>query len=886
MENYYYNPGNLDVNNEITKSNNYPNNLDYIQNEKNMNNLLDEHFRKYLVNKCPKSKYNLDVESSEEEINTKEDIIQTKNDDEIEHISTGRFKFTYNQLEQEDINKIEKEKELNNDKNNFTEQEDIKDINNKNNNIPNESSKITNNICIIINKQEVKENHIEKEEINKSISFEYLNTFGNEEEGNNENCNTNKIKIDENLNYQKSKKIKKRNNKRPLLVKLKHKKNNSYVENTNLKYNSILGENTLNNNYNYSYVQNESSDEEGKKYTLHRKLTQKQKKLKTLEKNIEQKTIEIKEKKNIIDKIEKKHNRSITFGNENCFFGNKLGVKEGFTNKDSDLSMTEKKNKKSMNNNYNMKNNYYNIGNKSINPENKYLNDISMNNAQNNKYIDLEKKFYSTISHDLNNDKLNISFNKSIEQKRKLLGIPLNQNEFQKINQKIYEEMNEEEEKVINQKLSIFKKRQDEILKIYEKKNLINQQSRENIKNFSKKKHNSYTSNNNGAKIKQKNPIRIIYNDNLSKSNFLNNNLEKESNINDYKNIIKLGNEIRYRNINYNNSYSGKNNFIKKNKNRISNSQENIYDYNKIKNNNNEKSQNNNHIKKKIKVFRNKEKLKDNKNLITKNNKKKSKEQNELKNTSRLNYQKEKKMYENKSYYSKYLSKLFGYNDKDSNQKNKKASTKNINNLNTNKRNTYINYNNNNLIIDNSKNSMVNINTNNNNNEITPTNKNKAIYSSKNSDEIMTIQDNEDVKTIHIIKKRNKSPQIIPKKLPVNESQTQNKIQNQNNEIKKKENIKEKKVEKKEYKSTNSGPGRGISALRRINQKIENYKKNIFIKKKKKPKAKNSQLKSSSQLKKKFGKQIFAKVKQNNSIRTLPNANENPFKNFDFIDDL
>ena len=205
MDYYYYNPDNIDLNKEISKSNNYQNNLDIIQNDDNMKNLIGEHFKKYLINKSPKIQYKLEIDSSKEGINSKEDVIKTNNDGEIQHLGTGRFRFIANQSEQNNINKNEKEKELNNDKNNITEQKEIKEFqgNNKNNDKPNQSSKITNNICIIINKPEVKENHIDEEDNNKNISFEYLNTFGNEEEENKDNSNKNDKKIDKNLKYQK-----------------------------------------------------------------------------------------------------------------------------------------------------------------------------------------------------------------------------------------------------------------------------------------------------------------------------------------------------------------------------------------------------------------------------------------------------------------------------------------------------------------------------------------------------------------------------------------------------------------------------------------------------------------------------------------------------------
>ena len=104
------------------------------------------------------------------------------------------------------------------------------------------------------------------------------------------------------------------------------------------------------------------------------------------------------------------------------------------------------------------------------------------------------------------------------------------------------------------------------------------------------------------------------------------------------------------------------------------------------------------------------------------------------------------------------------------------------------------------------------------------------------------------------------------------------------NKYKKEENKREDVKTKKEYKNNITVPNRGISALRRINQKIENYKKRITSRRKRRPKNKNQQYKSLSQLKK-IGKHPFG-VKQNKSIQTLPDVNKGPYQNFDFIDDI
>ena len=162
----------------------------------------------------------------------------------------------------------------------------------------------------------------------------------------------------------------------------------------------------------------------------------------------------------------------------------------------------------------------------------------------------------------------------------------------------------------------------------------------------------------------------------------------------------------------------------------------------------------------------------------------------------------------------------------------------------------------------------------------------KAVFSPQKNDEALTFENNTKGKTIHIIKKRNKSPQIKQSNESFQQFSLETKKQYTKIEYKKQDNEKDQiKVEKKEYKNNLKGPGRGISALRRINQKIENYKKRINTRKKRQTKSKNSQFKSSSQLKQNFGKHVFLKVKQNKSINNLPNVNKD-FQNFDFIDNI
>ena len=842
----------------LSQSNQNQNNFDNIE---KINNSIDGNYNKYTENKNQKMQYTLDIESSREEINSREEIIQTKDEEEIEHLGTGKFRFLNNINEQED-NK--KEKELNDKKqdyivNNLTEKQ-INNSDNKNDN----SNKITNNICIIINKPEMNTKDME-EENKKSIIFEYLNTFGNGEEENNVN--------NKKLRYTKSQKVNKKN-KRPLFVKIKNKKN-SYKENLKYKNDQLL----KNNNslyHNYLNSEREDNNDENKQ-TLHKVLSQKQKKLKDLQKNIENKEIALKDKKSQIDKLESKHTRSITLGEEKHFIKNNNEFKIGdlIKSDDSDYSIIEKNKMRNKNNYYKFNKNSFTV-NKSLNSEDKYFKDIPMTNIQTNKYNYLEQQIFRTMSPET--DKYNISFNKSIEEKRKMLGIPLKKNDYEKMNKKIEDDLNENEENLKQNQL-VYRKKQDEIIKIYESRNKTNKESKENGKNLNKNVHKSY---NGKSKSKPKNPIRILYKDN-SKPIYSHNNYEHNithNYFNEIKSNSNLNIELRNKNIHYNNSYIIKRKDLEKTKKHYSNSQNDIFSYKKTKKikTNNEKD--NNLIKKKIKIYKEAQ----NKDIYKKN-----KDQNDLRCFSRLsdnnNNQKEKKIYENKSYYSKLLSKILNIKNKGYSH-NKKESIKTytnntINNINTNK--NYININNiSNLLSNNTNDNEYNINTNYPKNELQPY-KTKAVFSPANNDEIMTVENEVKGKTIHIIKKRNRSPQINQS---YQKSSPETKKQNIIIESKKQDNENEQiKVEKKEYKNNLKGPGRGISALRRINQKIENYKKRINTRKRRQTKSKNPQFKSSSQLKQKFGKHVFLKVKQNKSINNLPNVNKD-FQNFGFIDNI
>ena len=802
--NYYYNSqDNSDNLYDISPIQNSSGNIEDNQNE---NNIYENPYQKYLMQNNPKMTKAFDLNSSQEEINSKEEIIETKNDEEILNSGSGKFRFVNTKAGKEDkIDKINFSSPNNNNKNN------------------DKSNKITNNICIIINKPEVKD--IEN---NKNGNDELLYT---------KNKN---IRIKNNQNINKNK------NNNNNIKSSQHKKNNSYILNNKNKKKANLEPPEEFENYNYSYIETEPN-ENGRKITMHKKLRQKEKKLKDLEKNIQNKKISLKDKKNLAEKKEKKHARSTTFDKVDKKYRKKNDLKEENISYESSKNEYNKRKNNSKNKN---------LENKSINSEDRIFNDIPMIKIEKNKCFDEEENIYKTMSPDISNDKYNISFNKSIEQKRRLLGIPLYKNEFPNYN-KNGKDLSKEEKKN-RSKLEVYKKRQDEILKNYEKKNLINQKSRDMIKN---------------NKRKNKTPIRITYNDNYNKAFNSNSNYfdKNNNNVNDNK----KGDTDEKQKNNYN-----KKTYIK-NQNKRNNSQSEIDKYTKKNKTQTQNYANNKdqtkYLQKKIKVYKQKEKSKEkkeNKNKPIKDNKREGKELIEFKILpSKNEVPKEKKVYENNTYYSKLISKLFNYKDIDSNKASKNNSdNKNVSNNSNSNNNYYNSKKKNNKKINNYK-------------DVSPF-RSKELFSSPKHNEIMTIQDNENGKTLRIVKKRHKSPKKVPDSI-----QNAQQYQNQNNysQIKRPEKeIDKNEKEKKEYTNKISNPGRGISALRRINQKIENYKKRIPSRKRRrvKNKSKNPQYKSFTQLKK-IGKHPFTKgVKQSKSIKTLPDVNKEVYQNFDFIDDI
>ena len=188
---------------------------------------------------------------------------------------------------------------------------------------------------------------------------------------------------------------------------------------------------------------------------------------------------------------------------------------------------------------------------------------------------------------------------------------------------------------------------------------------------------------------------------------------------------------------------------------------------------------------------------------------------------------KDKRIYGNNSYYSQMMSKLLK-EPKKSVTNNKPSRTLNSSN---NNKSTY--YNTNTSYNNGKKNKKLNLS---NYNDTTHY-KAKIIFSSQKNKELMTIQDNEDGKTLRIVKKRKREPQkisVILQKIQKYKEINKKKNNTNNSYLSEtKRTIKERKSKlgQKEYVNTAPVVSRGISALRRINQKIENYKKRIPIRK-------------------------------------------------------
>ena len=272
-----------------------------------------------------------------------------------------------------------------------------------------------------------------------------------------------------------------------------------------------------------------------------------------------------------------------------------------------------------------------------------------------NPYLETEpnkrnkkRKLYKAILSDVSKKRYNKSFNKSIEEKRILLGIPVYKTEFQKYNTNISTKddiFNQENKN--NHKVIIYKKRQDEIVGNFEKKNILNKRIREYIKSHSQKK----------------NPIRIIYDD-IN----INNIFENDSGLN--TSIFK-------------NSYLTNHNHNRRNYISQDNKPNKTHDIFGFKDEDRIKI----YLKNKIQFYRQKEKANKMKKLKTNTNPRTVKEIFRFKNSpiNKIKTPEEKKIYDNNSYYSNILPKMNNSKEKESQKNNSiKPSYTNIDNKNMN----------------------------------------------------------------------------------------------------------------------------------------------------------------------------------------------------------
>ena len=488
------------------------------------------------------------------------------------------------------------------------------------------------------------------------------------------------------------------------------------------------------------------------------------------EKNIKKRNIYDNEKNNYStqntnDKSNNNNSNKIT--NNICIIINKPEVQQ---NKDNfDYLNLENQNKienKTINAYRKNKNKSYEFRNSKNNKITPIRYSKELDNYRKNSYLETEpnkkdkfRNLYKTKSSDVSrNRNNNKSFNKLIEEKRILLGIPIYKTEFQKFNTNTNtkDDIFKHENRNIN-KILLYKRRQDEILRNYEKKNILNQKIREYIKNNNQKK----------------NPLRIIYDD-INIYNIFENDRGLDKN------------------------HSGLNNtFIFKN---IDSTNHNRRNYSSHDNKPNKTPDDKNYLKSKVQYYKQKEKASKLKKP-TNNNIRTHKELIKFKSSpiNQIETPEDKKVYDN-NYYSKILPKLINNNENES-QKNSNIKESNTNSDNKNIDNFSISrkYN--------KRNVNVNLNT---YNSISPYIHKPIVYSFPTQNNGSDMQ---------ILKKRHNSITV--------HVETNNIKHKKINEIKKLEKGQSKFPKKRKYENNVTRPGRAISALRRINQTIENYKKGI-----------------------------------------------------------
>ena len=419
------------------------------------------------------------------------------------------------------------------------------------NNVDNQQSNVTNNICIII----------------------------------------------KNAEKQKSKSIDKtqpENNNNPIYNYPNYNRSMKFINYT--QYNNLedLSDEKPNN---YCNVDTDSENEN--KTSLRKTLHQKQKELRDLKNKIEYKQIVINNKKSMVknkmyslgyckSNVNKHRNsHSITYKNNSMNFSNKkkpVSFVKSFKQNAVNYFNNNDINARKKNEITNLKNKI--IENYNENKNNKIpmpsidnmFNDIPMTNIQTCKYItndseDEKEKLnnsYNIIDLSKNNENdTGIKFNQSIKNKREMLGIPLNNNETREMSEKIEKELTQQSLQEVEKKVAMYKKRQEEILKNYEKQKLMQQKIRQEIRENNKSKDKKMRSQNNSFILKNKihnltNTVNSCKNQNMKKINIMNKLCDTESESSNMNNRI-YGSDSYYRpgyndnhNINYNRSYKNK----------------------------------------------------------------------------------------------------------------------------------------------------------------------------------------------------------------------------------------------------------------------------------------------------------------------------------------
>ena len=848
---------------------------------------------------------------------------------------TGKFRFINTRSFNQKQNEI-KEKE----KSHLIRKTDINDKSLTNTN-DGKQPNVTNNICIIIKNSEKNSNQRTKPN-SISINKKTINT--------------------ENKNYTN------RNN-----------NNLKYINYT--EYNNIdeIEEKPVP----YSYINTESNETDtNKSMTLHRQLSKKQKEYKDLSNKIEFKQHLINNKKTSVKNMQNKIKYANNSANKRKFNIN------NYYNANKSEEQRKKKNVTFAQNNFNTTNshnsknenkcsqndidklktkilNSFEEKKNSLSSSDQIFNDIPMTNIQTCKNYGKEdkmerqeklRKTYDIIESNKDDKKnspyKNMRFSQSIEKKREMLGIPLNKNEFRRMNEKMEEELSYQKLLEVEKKLAQYKKKQEEIMKDYERRKIAQQNKKENrekrlqsledtlglkndlesnsksCQNKNRKKSDLNKScenrfdpfnyptfteslkNNSSVSVRKSNSIdtkdkkRVKFNNyNDSSSNFETSNKYnnygifnrpvRNSNITNFKkNNIQTNNSkgkrpisIKFKNYNQNfdSNYANNSFYNDKNNNYINKSVQNDYNNfnytnNSFHNNYNYYNYNNNNINKNYNTnsMEMKEKIKDYINLEEAKKK-------DLKNINSYH----SRNVNNNSKLDSYIKFITKETDRSKNIR-LSPSLDLSNNIftddsyydrlressNTNKSfggtaKVYENYA---FFSDSYRKPKSNKKQ--FKNENTPTSIKKIAI--KNGNEISEIENEEDIKTIRVVQKRKKKVPPPPNKILQKIVQTSKKMEKkaEKKAEKKTEKKTEKKGDKKMENSENAGVGMEISAIRRINMKIQNYKnknKNFSMKKRKKYE-KKPQNKSLSQLANNVKSKLMP---QNKSIRTLPDQNQN-----------